>query len=130
MRLFERQAELALIDGCLLGARDGRGRVALVLGSAELGKTVLSERAALLGAERGLRVLTARGGELEREMPFGIARQLFDATVRVLDPAGRRVVLGVYLKLDISSRRQLRAALCAGMRSEPPGVIPRGPRQP
>ena len=94
MRLFEREAELELIGGWLSGARDGRGRVALVLAGAGLGKTALLERAALLGLEGGLRVLTARGGELEREMPFGIARQLFDATVRALDPADRRVVLG------------------------------------
>ena len=94
MRLLEREAELESIDRWLSGARDGRGRVALVLAGAGLGKTALLERAGLLGAERGLRVLSARGSELEREMPFGIVRQLFDASVRALDAADRRVVLG------------------------------------
>ncbi len=93
MRLLERETELELIGGWLSGARDGRGRVALVLAGAGLGKTVLLERAAMLGAECGLRVLSGRGSELERDMPFGIVRQLFDASVREIDPADRRAVL-------------------------------------
>ncbi len=93
MRLLERETELESIGAWMSGARDGRGRVALVLAGAGLGKTTLLDRAAVLGAEAGLRVLRARGSELEREMPFGIARQLFDATVRALDPADRRAVL-------------------------------------
>jgi predicted ATPase len=93
MRLLERETELESIAGWLSGARDGRGRIGLVLAGAGLGKTALLERAALLGAEGGLRVLTARGNELEREMPLGIARQLLDATVHALGPADRRLVL-------------------------------------
>jgi hypothetical protein len=44
--------------------------------------------------EGGLRVLTARGGELGRDMPFGFAHQLLDPTIHELDPADRCVVLG------------------------------------
>ena len=43
--------------------------------------------------ERGFEVLAARGRELEREFPFGVARQLFEARVRAARAAERRRLL-------------------------------------
>jgi DNA-binding CsgD family transcriptional regulator len=93
LSLLDREPELALIEGWLSGARDGRGGLALVLGGAGLGKTVLLERAVALAQSNGMLALTARAGELEREMPFGVARQLFATVVRALGPEERRAVM-------------------------------------
>lgn len=54
----------------------GRGSVALVEGPAGIGKTRLLTAARELAAERGLRVLSAQGSELERDFPFGAVLQL------------------------------------------------------
>src|SRR5262245_3681035 len=68
-------------------ALDARPAVALVQGPAGIGKTrLLVETRERAGAE-GFRVLTARGGELERELPFGVVRQLFEPVV--VDPDER-----------------------------------------
>jgi len=61
-----------------------------VLGGAGLGKTKFLQRSVALASAQGLVALTARGGELERDMPFGVAQQLFDKTIRELHPAQRR----------------------------------------
>src|SRR6266567_2674123 len=45
------------------------------------------------GAEAGMDVLHARGGELEREFPFGIVRQLFEPALARGGKAERREVL-------------------------------------
>ncbi len=90
--MLERRYELELLAGWLSEALDGHGRLGLVLAGAGLGKTALLERTAVLAADRGLRVLTARGGELEQEMPFGVVRQLFESAVEELSPAGRNAV--------------------------------------
>lgn len=75
-RLVEREKELAALAAALGSAQNGRGRTILIEGEAGLGKSSLlySTRAA---AERaGMRVLLARGSELERGYAFGVARQL------------------------------------------------------
>ncbi len=79
--LLARQGEFTSIDGSLDAARAGRGGVTLLLGGAGLGKTELLARSAAVASSEGMLVLTARGGELERELPFGVARQLFERTV-------------------------------------------------
>jgi len=77
-RLLERERELAVLAEAVGRAVAGEGGLALVEGAAGIGKTRLVGEARLLGAEAGLRVLAARGGELEREFPFGVVRQLFE----------------------------------------------------
>ncbi len=62
-------------------AAHGHGRFLVIEGDAGIGKTRLLEHARTLAAERGLRVLSARGSELESEFAFGIVRQLFEAQV-------------------------------------------------
>jgi DNA-binding CsgD family transcriptional regulator len=93
--LFEREAELESLAGTVEAAFGGRGGYACVEGPPGIGKTSLLSAACGLGRERGMRVLDARAGELEREFPFGVVRQLFEPTVVGLDDdAAERVVDG------------------------------------
>src|SRR3954468_16378054 len=85
--IVERDNEVTLL-GMLLGdAVAGEGRVALIEGPAGIGKTRLLAEARAQAPARGMTVLSARGSELEREFPFGVARQLFES---VLGDAERR----------------------------------------
>src|SRR3954454_6172434 len=85
--IVERDNEVTLL-GMLLGdAVAGEGRVALIEGPAGIGKTRLLAEARAQAPARGMTVLSARGSELEREFPFGVARQLFEG---VLGDAERR----------------------------------------
>lgn len=90
---LERDRELEAVRRWLMDLSGQHGRLALVVAGAGLGKTTLLQRAAALGRSEGLRVLWARGGELEREMSFGVARQLFEAEIRAMPIAEQRLVL-------------------------------------
>ena len=85
--LLERDRELVALQDLIHGALEGRPGLALVEGPAGIGKSRLlaATRDAAEGA--GFRVLAARGGDLERELPFGVVRQLFDPLL--VDPADR-----------------------------------------
>lgn len=85
--LLERDQELATLDALIDEAAGGQARLALIEGPAGIGKTRLVAEARRMGAEKGLRVLAAQGGDLERGFPFGVARQLFEPEV-VRDEAG------------------------------------------
>jgi DNA-binding NarL/FixJ family response regulator len=76
--LLEREREVAALAATIAEAAAGRARVVLVEGSAGIGKTRLLGEARRLAADAGFRLLAARGGELEREFPFGVVRQLFE----------------------------------------------------
>ena len=89
--LVEREHELETLDALIADATEGDGRLALIDGLAGVGKTqLLSE--ARERAQDTMTVLTARASELEREFPFGVVRQLFEAVVA--DPDQRSLVLG------------------------------------
>jgi hypothetical protein len=81
--LLERERELASLDALLDEAAGGQARLALIEGPAGIGKTRLVAEARRRAAERGFRVLAAQGGELEREFPFGVVRQLFEPELAV-----------------------------------------------
>ena len=87
--LVERQGELRRLRVLLDGAVQGRGGVVLVDGPAGIGKTRLLEVSCAGAVERGVRVLTARGSDLERQFAFGVVRQLFEPGV-VGSAAGAR----------------------------------------
>src|SRR5438067_897343 len=70
--LLERDADLAALRALLDAARGGNGTLAVIEGSAGIGKTRLLGETRAIGAQMGLRVLSARGGELEREFAFGL----------------------------------------------------------
>jgi len=79
--LVERDREVALLDTLLSEAAEGEGRAVLVEGPPGIGKSrLLTEFRRRAAAEEAL-VLHARAGELEREFPFGVVRQLFEAVV-------------------------------------------------
>jgi len=68
----------------LKDAAVGSGRLLVFEGPAGIGKTALLERTCKLAEQAGFLVLRARGGELEREFPHGVVRQLLDAHIRSL----------------------------------------------
>jgi predicted ATPase len=76
--LLERGDELTTIERILDAAIAGDGGLLMVEGEAGAGKTSLLGACARLGAVRGMRVLRARGGEYERDFPYGVVRQLFE----------------------------------------------------
>src|SRR5262245_11173578 len=90
-RLLERERELDVLDHALAGALAGAFGVVIIEGPAGIGKSRLVAEARTHAIERGLLVLSARGGELERDFPFGIVRQLFEP--RLADEVVRERVL-------------------------------------
>jgi hypothetical protein len=87
--LLEREAELERLDALVDRAAGGRGGLALLEGPAGIGKTRLLDTARERARAADMAVLAARASELEREFPFGIARQLFEPLLAAAD-AGRR----------------------------------------
>ena len=89
--LVGRGDELAAIRHAL---RDRHGTHLLVIeGAPGIGKTRLLDEAASAAATGGARVLRARGSELERELPFGVMRQLLEPVLRGLPEADRAALL-------------------------------------
>ncbi|MGB7589135.1 MAG: AAA family ATPase [Solirubrobacterales bacterium] len=76
--LLEREDELATIEELLGAACGGGGGPLTIEGEAGAGKTSLLEATVRLAAEREMLVLRARGGEYERDFPYGVVRQLFE----------------------------------------------------
>ena len=76
--LLERRTEVEALRRALDGSAAGRGQVVVVEAAPGLGKTTLLRHTRDLADARGLRVLSARGSELERDFAFGVVRQLFD----------------------------------------------------
>ncbi|WP_445150733.1 AAA family ATPase [Baekduia sp. Peel2402] len=91
--LLEREAELTALRGPLPDIRDGRGRLLIVEAPAGRGKSTLLAALATEAPAAGLRVLHARGGELERAYAFGAIRQLFERAVAETDPDARATLL-------------------------------------
>jgi DNA-binding CsgD family transcriptional regulator/tetratricopeptide (TPR) repeat protein len=90
--LVERELELEAVERLLAGARAGSGGGLLFEGPAGIGKSSLLA-ATRTAAEPELRVLSARGGELERDLPFGIVRQLLEPVVVASDTDEREALL-------------------------------------
>ncbi|HEV2874853.1 MAG TPA: AAA family ATPase, partial [Thermoleophilaceae bacterium] len=82
---MERDAELQALDAALCNSQAGRGGIVLVEAATGLGKSRLLDEAAALAAGRGARVLSASGRDLERDLPFGVALQLFEKPVSGFD---------------------------------------------
>jgi DNA-binding SARP family transcriptional activator/DNA-binding CsgD family transcriptional regulator len=89
--IVERGREMSLIASLLDEAAASSGRVALIEGPAGIGKSRLLAEARARGAATSTLVLAARGSELEREFPFGAARQLFETALA--DPDQRERLL-------------------------------------
>jgi DNA-binding CsgD family transcriptional regulator len=76
--LLERARELAVLKEATAEAARGTPGVVVIEGPAGIGKTSLLRAARHEAGSLGLRVLAARGGELERGLELGVARQLFE----------------------------------------------------
>jgi DNA-binding CsgD family transcriptional regulator len=76
--LLERDIQVAALRALAGAAREGEGRFAVIEGTAGIGKTRLLGEARAIAGSAGMRVLAARGGELEGEFAYGIVRQLFE----------------------------------------------------
>ena len=90
MVLLEREAELEAIAVAIAAARCGRGSSLLVSGPAGIGKTAVL---AAVGGVEGVRRLSSRGGELERELALGVTRQLLEPALIESDSAARARLL-------------------------------------
>jgi DNA-binding CsgD family transcriptional regulator/tetratricopeptide (TPR) repeat protein len=76
--LLERDAELAAIEASLRATAAGEGSLLMIEGDAGAGKTALLDEGVGRAERLGIRALRARGGEYEREFPYGVVRQLFE----------------------------------------------------
>ncbi|HZG93256.1 MAG TPA: BTAD domain-containing putative transcriptional regulator [Mycobacteriales bacterium] len=80
--LVEREREVRELDAGISAAVDGDGRVVLLHGPPGIGKSRLLVELRTRAEARGVRVLRARGSELEQAFAFGAARQLFEGLLR------------------------------------------------
>lgn len=90
---IEREWELGALHDAVEAACESSGRILLLEGAAGLGKTQLLTAAVAHAQQRGMVVLRARGGELERQYPFGVALQLFEPYLSSAGARERRRVL-------------------------------------
>jgi DNA-binding CsgD family transcriptional regulator len=86
--LVERDRELGSLAALLDRLADGHPRTALIEGPAGIGKTRLLGELKEGASERRLRILGARGSELERDFPFGVVRQLFEPMLAAAGDSG------------------------------------------
>jgi len=100
--LLERDVELSELDGLVADARRGRGRLTLIEGEAGIGKTRLLEEARRRARSVDFTVLTARGGELERDFAYGIVRQLLEPPLAQAEPAERKELFADAARLAVS----------------------------
>lgn len=80
--LLDRDRELATLTRHLTSIRAGAGRVVVVEGPAGIGKSSLLAAATRAAAADGFVTCSARGGPLECDAVWGIARQLFEPVRR------------------------------------------------
>jgi predicted ATPase len=92
--LLERGGELEQLRELVDAAGEGRGGLVIVEGEAGIGKTRLLGEARTLAEARGLTVLSGRGGELERDLGYGVVRQLFEPYLRTTPDPEREALLG------------------------------------
>jgi len=79
--LVERFREVEELYGLVADAGRGEGAVALIEGTAGVGKSTLLGQVRARAERDGARVLSARGSELESLFSFGIVRQLFEGAL-------------------------------------------------
>jgi DNA-binding CsgD family transcriptional regulator len=91
--LLERERELSRLSEALAHAVGGSGSLILVEGPAGIGKSGLLGAAGEEAGRESMHVLRARGLELERDVPFGVARQLFEGCLAAASDTHRDELL-------------------------------------
>ena len=91
--LLEREVHVAALRALADAARGGGGRFVVIEGSAGIGKTRLLAEGRAIANSAGMRVLAARGGELEGEFAYGVVRQLFEPLLASAPPDFRAELL-------------------------------------
>jgi DNA-binding CsgD family transcriptional regulator/tetratricopeptide (TPR) repeat protein len=99
--LLERDGELAVLDA-LVGGELGLSRLLAIEAPPGIGKTSLILEARSRARDAGLRVLAARGSDLESRFSFGVVRQLFEPFLAQLSDQERGQVLTGAAKLTSS----------------------------
>lgn len=89
--LVDRDREVAVLHRALDGLAAGEPGLVLIEGPAGIGKTRLLSEVRRLAAQRGYRVLAARGSQMEKSFGFGAVRQLFEPVLA--DPGQREEAL-------------------------------------
>jgi tetratricopeptide (TPR) repeat protein len=97
--LLEREAEMAELSRALAAAGQGAGRLVVIEGPAGIGKSRLVAEGRAMAAAAGMTVLTARGMDLERDIPFGVASGLFTGTLAASSGAERDRLLAGHAAL-------------------------------
>jgi len=87
--LIERERELEVLAAVLGDAGESSPSMVLIDGPAGIGKSRLIDELATRAEQRGMRVRIARGAHLERDFPYGVVRQLFEALLVGGDQRGR-----------------------------------------
>jgi DNA-binding SARP family transcriptional activator/tetratricopeptide (TPR) repeat protein len=90
--LADREHEIRALRSVLDGLAGGESRLLLIEGPAGIGKTRLLAEARRLAGDRGVRVVAARGSQLEKAFGFGVVRQLFEP--ELVAPGRRDELLG------------------------------------
>ncbi|HST41090.1 MAG TPA: AAA family ATPase [Conexibacter sp.] len=101
--LLERERELALLSDVVAGVRDGLPGLVAIEGPAGIGKTRLLAEARRLARDDGARVLTARCSQRERELAFGVVRQLFEPQLAAADAPALRGTAAAAESLDAAT---------------------------
>ncbi len=86
--LLDRERELDSIRTSVGQATHANGSMVLIEGPSGIGKTRLLQATRALAIDAGMTVLSGRGGLLEVDYAFGVARQLLLATVREQEQRG------------------------------------------
>ncbi|ETK32810.1 ATP-binding protein [Microbispora sp. ATCC PTA-5024] len=92
-RLVEREVELEVLAVAVDKALRRVGSFVVVEGEAGVGKSRLLAEAMRSARSAGVRVLSARGVDLERQFGFGVMRQLFEPVLAEASPEERARLL-------------------------------------
>ena len=120
---MERESELGGLAERIEAASSGRGATVAIEGEAGIGKTALLAAAVELARMERIEVLAARGGELERDLPYGVVRQLFEPALARTTASRRELLLAGAAGLALPAISPVDTEAAAG---DAPGAVLHG----